>query len=96
VTPATPHWADLLALRKELLDQHGHLVDLQMSLYNAVFQTKRVQYRDVGYFSDITQPTPKLRNFMSEIAARLGSPAERTAVFHLDQGMGGGKSHARS
>jgi hypothetical protein len=93
-TTTPKHWGDALSLRDELIDQHGHLADLQMSLYNAVFQTAQVPYRSVGYYGDITQPTPKLVSFMADIAARLGTPAPGTALFHLDQGMGGGKSHA--
>jgi Protein of unknown function (DUF499) len=88
------HWADALSLRKELTDQHGYLAELQMSLYSAVFHTEQVPYREVGYYDAITQPTPGLVGFMADVMRRLGSPQPSTAMFHLDQGMGGGKSHA--
>jgi hypothetical protein len=45
-------------------------------------------------FGDITQPTPGLVGFMADVAARLGSDIQSNALSHLDQGMGGGKSHA--
>jgi Protein of unknown function (DUF499) len=94
------HWADALGLRREVVEQHGHAYGLQMSLYEAVYQTSNVPYRDAGYWCDITQPTPKLVEFMAEIARHLagasisGELYEGTRLFHLDQGMGGGKSHA--
>jgi Protein of unknown function (DUF499) len=65
-----------------------------MSLYSAVFQTKQVPYRDVSYYGAITQPTPRLEGFMARVMRRLGTTQSATALFHLDQGMGGGKSHA--
>jgi len=91
---AVPHWADVLSLRPELTDQNGQLADLQMSLYSAVFQTEQVPYRDVGYYGAITQPTPRLEGFLARVMRRLGTSHSATALFHLDQGMGGGKSHA--
>ena len=60
-----------------------------MSLHKAVYQTV-----DVTYYAEITQPTPNLVGFLSRLAHRLGDAGEATALFHLDQGMGGGKSHA--
>jgi hypothetical protein len=89
------HWADLLSLREEVASAEGRIGDLQMSLYSAVYADRVVPYRDPAYYSDITEPTPGLISFMATIARRLGSTetGER-ALFHLDQGMGGGKSHA--
>jgi hypothetical protein len=65
-----------------------------MSLHKAVYQTVDVPYRRPDYYVDITQPTPALVGFFARVARRLGSNQESTALFHLDQGMGGGKSHA--
>jgi hypothetical protein len=65
-----------------------------MSLHKAVYQTVDVPYREVGYYAEITQPTPNLVGFLARVARRLGTAHESIALFHLDQGMGGGKSHA--
>lgn len=97
---AVAHWADVLSLRPEVLARRGHAEGLQMSLYDAVFQTADVPYRDASYWCDITEPTTKLVEFMAEIALQLaGSGVDGElfggySVFHLYQGMGGGKSHA--
>src|SRR4029077_21175374 len=72
----------------------GGVGDLQMSLHKAVNQTVDAPYRDVGYYAEITQPTPNLVGFFARIARRLASAGEAVALYHLDQGMGGGKSHA--
>ncbi|MCZ7434511.1 DUF499 domain-containing protein [Streptomyces sp. WMMC1477] len=93
-TGTAAHWADLLTLRPEVTDSDGSVGELQMSLHKAVYQTVDVPYRKVDYYSDITQPTPNLVGFFGRIARRLGTDADRAALFHLDQGMGGGKSHA--
>jgi uncharacterized protein DUF499 len=87
-------WPDMLTLRPELVDQNGQLSDLQISLFNAVYQTKDVPYRDVAYYGEITEPTPRLVGFMADVTRRLGTTATVKALYHLDQGMGGGKSHA--
>jgi hypothetical protein len=81
-------------MRRELVDAAGELGGLQMSLFNAVYQTQDVPYRDPAYYGEITQPTPGLVRFLAKIAHRLGSERAIRALFHLDQGMGGGKSHA--
>jgi hypothetical protein len=89
------HWADVLKLRAEITDTAGEIADLQMSLYSAVYQTRDVPYQDVTYYSDITEPTPGILRFMGAVARRLDTPSSAgKALFHLDQGMGGGKSHA--
>ena len=88
------NWTDILTLRPELIGQDGQLSDLQMSLFSAVYQTRPVPYRNVAYYGDITEPTPRLVGFMADIARRLGTTANVKALYHLDQGMGGGKSHA--
>ncbi|MEV4615082.1 DUF499 domain-containing protein [Kitasatospora sp. NPDC049258] len=91
---AVPHWADVLALRPEVKASDGSIGELQMSLHKAVYQTVDVPYRKVDYYVDITQPTPNLVGFFGRVARRLGTHSNATALFHLDQGMGGGKSHA--
>jgi hypothetical protein len=89
-----PNWADVLALRPEVTSSDGSVGELQMSLHKAVYQTVDVPYREVSYYADITQPTPNLIGFLGRVARRLGTTADSIALFHLDQGMGGGKSHA--
>lgn len=89
-----PRWTELLKLREEVVASDGGVGELQMSLHKAVYQTVDVPYRDVGYYADITQPTPNLVGFFARIARRLSSAGEAVALYHLDQGMGGGKSHA--
>ncbi|MBM1169932.1 DUF499 domain-containing protein [Microvirga arabica] len=87
-------WTELLPLRPEVVAADGGIGDLQMSLHKAVYQTVEVPYRSVEYYSDITQPTPHLVGFFSRIARRLAGAGETIALYHLDQGMGGGKSHS--
>ena len=91
---ATPHWADALRLRDEVTGSGGAVDELQMSLHKAVYQTVDVPYRDAGYYAEITQPTPRFIEFFARVARRLSGGHESRALFHLDQGMGGGKSHA--
>src|SRR3954451_25369713 len=93
-TRTVPHWADVLTLRPEVTTSDGSVGELQMSLHKAVYQTVDVPYRKVGYYGDITEPTPNLVGFFARVARRLGTAADAPALFHLDQGMGGGKSHA--
>jgi hypothetical protein len=88
------HWADILELRPEVRASDGSVGELQMSLHKAVYQTVDVPYRKVENYGDITEPTPNLVGFFARVARRLGTTAEAPALFHLDQGMGGGKSHA--
>ncbi|MCU1612622.1 MAG: putative ATPase superfamily [Frankiales bacterium] len=88
------HWADVLELRPEVRASDGSVGELQMSLHKAVYQTVDVPYRKVEYYGDITEPTPNLVGFFARVARRLGTSADAPALFHLDQGMGGGKSHA--
>ena len=93
-TMTVPHWADLLSLRPEVTSSDGSVGELQMSLHKAVYQTVDVPYRVASYYADITEPAPHLIGFLGRVARRLGTTADSTALFHLDQGMGGGKSHA--
>jgi hypothetical protein len=89
-----PSWTELLKLRPEVVASDGGVGDLQMSLHKAVYQTVDVPYRDVAYYAEITQPTPNLVGFFARIARRLANAGEAVALYHLDQAMGGGKSHA--
>ena len=89
-----PSWTELLKLRPEVVASDGGVGELQMSLHKAVYQTVNVPYRDVGYYAEITQPTPNLVGFFARIARRHANAGEAVALYHLDQGMGGGKSHA--
>ena len=97
---AVKHWADVLELRPEVVARRGHAEGLQMSLYEAVYQATDVPYRDVGYWCEITEPTTKLVEFIADVARHLagagleGQLLEGQRLYHLDQGMGGGKSHA--
>lgn len=93
-TASTPHWADVLELRPEVRASDGSVGELQMSLHKAAYQTVDVPYRKVAYYGDITEPTPSLVGSFARVARRLGTDADAPALFHLDQGMGGGKSHA--
>ena len=88
-------WADVLTLRDEVRLTDGSVGELQMSLAKAVYQTVPVPYANCEYYTDITQPTPLLIGFLGRVARRLGVDGlDAQACFHLDQGMGGGKSHA--
>ena len=98
VTEATPWWK-VLRLRREILDAAGQIDDVQMSLYRAVYATgkERPPYGEASYYGEITHPTERLIDLLSEIAVRIGSGTDylkARAVTRLDQGMGGGKSHA--
>ena len=70
---AVQRWTDVLALRDEVRHTDGSVGELQMSLAKAVYQTVPVPYAKCGYFTDITQPTPKLVGFLGRVARRLGA-----------------------
>ncbi|TFB67194.1 ATP-binding protein [Cryobacterium sp. Hz7] len=94
-TTESMHWASVLKLRHEVRQTDGSVGELQMSLAKAVYQTVAVPYANCNYYADITQPTPLLVGFLGRVARRLGvEGVDAQACFHLDQGMGGGKSHA--
>lgn len=92
------NWTDVAELRSEIVNQKGEVRDMRMDLYDVVYHTAEVPYRNIDYFGQITEPTAGLRRFMGQIASRLGADttaaASQPALYHLDQGMGGGKSHA--
>jgi len=94
----TPWWKTL-KIRSEILSASGQIDDVQMSLFRAVHGSgnERPPYADAGYYGDITHPTERLIDLLAEIAVRIGGGDDylkARAVTRLDQGMGGGKSHA--
>lgn len=97
-TSVTPWW-QAVKLRAEILGASGQIDDVQMSLFRAVHGTgqDRPPYADAAYYGDITHPTDRLIDLLTEIAVRIGGGSDyqkARAVTRLDQGMGGGKSHA--
>ena len=100
MSDAIPQWWDVMELRAEVVSSGGAIDDVQMSLHNAVFGREgvgagRTPYSDPVYFGDITHPTGQLVELMAQIAVRLGVPGstETSAMWRLNQAMGGGKSH---
>lgn len=94
----TPWWK-ALKIRQEIVNASGQIDDVQMSLFRAVHGTgaDRPLYADALYYGEITHPTERLIDLLAEIAVRIGGGNEflkARAVTRLDQGMGGGKSHA--
>jgi predicted AAA+ superfamily ATPase len=94
----TPWWK-AMKIRQEILGASGQIDDVQMSLFAAVHgaSAARPPYADANYYGDITQPTERLVDLLTEIAVRIGGGDDylkARAVTRLDQGMGGGKSHA--
>ncbi|WP_181699039.1 DUF499 domain-containing protein [Nocardia sp. GTS18] len=97
-TSVTPWWK-ALQIRKEILGASGQIDDVQMSLFQAVYGrgVASAPYADATYYGSITHPTGRLIDLLAEIAIRIGSGGDYVkarAVTRLDQGMGGGKSHA--
>lgn len=93
----TPWW-EALKLREEVSSGAGTIDDVQMSLHNAVYGTgsSRPPYAEAKYYGEITHPSTNLVQLMGRIAVRLGGSDRYTAapaLYHLDQAMGGGKSH---
>ncbi|HEY0752719.1 MAG TPA: DUF499 domain-containing protein [Ktedonobacteraceae bacterium] len=89
-------WWQALRLRPEVSTNSGNIDDVQMSLFRAVYGNPPAPYGDPVYYGAITHPTTTLAGLMSRIAVRLGGGDRYTSVralYHLDQGMGGGKSH---
>ncbi|MFB6724860.1 DUF499 domain-containing protein [Kribbella sp. NPDC056345] len=97
-TSVTPWWK-ALKVRQEILNASGQIDDVQMSLFRAVHGvgSDKPPYADATYYGEITHPTERLTDLLAEIAVRIGSGSDylkARAVTRLDQGMGGGKSHA--
>lgn len=98
VANVTPWWK-ALKIRPEIVNAAGQIDDVQMSLFQAVHGkgSSKPPYADAGYYGEITHPTERLTDLLTEIAIRIGggsSYLKARAVTRLDQGMGGGKSHA--
>jgi len=94
----TPWW-EALELREEILGASGVVDDVQASLYRVVYGEGigRPHYAKATYYGKITHPTSQLVDLLTKIAIRLGGGTRYTsgsALTRLDQGMGGGKSHA--
>ncbi|MGW4138844.1 DUF499 domain-containing protein [Streptomyces mirabilis] len=99
VTTSVTPWWKALKIRQEILNASGQIDDVQMSLFRAVHGTgtDRPPYADARYYGEITHPTERLIDLLTEIAVRIGAGDDylkARAVTRLDQGMGGGKSHA--
>ncbi|MGW6197288.1 DUF499 domain-containing protein [Kribbella sp. NPDC055110] len=97
-TSVTPWWK-ALKVRQEILNASGQIDDVQMSLFRAVhgMGSDTPPYADAAYYGEITHPTERLTDLLAEIAVRIGGGSDylkARAVTRLDQGMGGGKSHA--
>ena len=97
-TTVTPWWK-ALKIRQEILSASGQIDDVQMSLFAAVHGVgpARPPYADASYYGEITHPTERLVDLLTEIAIRIGGGDDylkARSVTRLDQGMGGGKSHA--
>lgn len=94
----TPWW-DALRLRAEIVDASGAIDDVQMSIHDAVYGrgAQRPAYASPLYYGDITHPTGQLVDLLTKLAVRMGGGDDylkAPALIRLDQGMGGGKSHA--
>ena len=92
-------WWQVLSLRDEIMKIEGNIDDVQMSLFRVAYPSPgdRLPYEDPRYYGSITEPTAGLVRFMGTVAIRLGGRQDyqrAPALVHLDQGMGGGKSHA--
>lgn len=94
-------WWQALEIRPEITSASGQIEDVQMSLGAAVTPPEGVPapaYADPGYYGQITHPTGRLTALLADIAVRLaGGPDgyhKAGALTRLNQGMGGGKSHA--
>src|SRR4051794_41887851 len=73
MTKPTPWWK-ALELRQEILDASGQIDDVQMSLFQAVHGSgmTRPAYAEAGYYGEITHPTERLVDLLTEIAIRVG------------------------
>jgi hypothetical protein len=97
--PAVTPWWETIRLRAEITEASGGLDDVQMSLFNAVYGAagEMPRYAKPGYYGEITFPSDNLVDLMAKVAVRLGAAGDlytrAPALYRLDQGMGGGKSH---
>ena len=92
-------WWETTQLRDEIISASGAVEDVQVSLFNAIHGSggSEVPYADPDYYGKITHPSLSLIELMANVAVRLGASEEKSlnarALWRLDQGMGGGKSH---
>lgn len=96
----TPWW-HALEIRPEILSASGQIEDVQMSLGAAVSPPDGLlapPYANPEHYGQITHPTGRLTALLADIAIRLAGGtdgyAKAGALTRLNQGMGGGKSHA--
>jgi predicted AAA+ superfamily ATPase len=93
----TPWW-EAVKIRPEIISSSGAIDDVQMSLFQAVHGTgsSAPLYSQPSYYGEITYPSSQLVDLLAKVAVRLGSDnyTAAPALRRLDQGMGGGKSHA--
>ncbi|MEU0565186.1 DUF499 domain-containing protein [Nonomuraea sp. NPDC005983] len=92
-------WWRTLRLRSEIIDASGVVDDTRVSLYHVVYGkgSSKPPYASASYYGKITHPTEQLTELLTKIAIRLGGGAKADhgiKLVRLDQGMGGGKSHA--
>lgn len=92
-------WWRTLKLRDEITSPSGVTDETVASLYRVVYGqgSSRPLYANASYYGRITHPTRQLTELLTGIAVRLGGGAKSDRglrVVRLDQGMGGGKSHA--
>ncbi|MEU2774012.1 DUF499 domain-containing protein [Streptomyces sp. NPDC007162] len=97
-TALTPWW-ETLRLREEITDASGVASDIQVSLYRVAYGegANKPHYASASAYGQVTHPTSQLVELLTQIAIRLaGGPKHQSvpALTRLDQGMGGGKSHA--
>ena len=73
-TTVTPWWK-ALKLRQEILDASGQIDDVQMSFHEpyTAAGAGRPLYADAGYYGEITHPTERLVDLLTEIAIRIGA-----------------------
>lgn len=81
----TPWWK-ALKLRPEILNAAGQIDDVQMSLFAAVHGAgnSRPPYAEAAYYGEITHPTERLIDLLSEVAIRIGGGDDysRPAPLH--------------
>src|SRR5665647_1570507 len=94
-------WWQSLEIRPEITNASGQIEDVQMSLGAAVTPPEGVlapPYADPEHYGQITHPTGRLTALLADIAVRLAGGqdgySKAGALTRLNQGMGGGKSHA--
>ncbi len=86
------NWTSVLELRPDLHETEGDVPNTAASIHDAMHGEG--PYADPAWYGDVTHPTPELVQLMVDTAVRIGvDNAYKPGVWHLDQAMGGGKSH---